>query len=80
MVTHVLDWGDSLNRNHWGGKMDYHGGISNTPLTLSYVYHVVHVYLQWVRTSRRDRKISTNNLTNTITMVVDPLAPPAVWI
>ena len=31
-------------------------------------------------TTRQDHTKSTNNMTNTITMVVEPLTPPAVWI
>ncbi len=38
------------------------------------------VYIRQVTTTRRDRTKSTNNMTNTITMVLEPLAPPAAWI
>jgi len=31
-------------------------------------------------TTRQDHTKSTNNMTNTINMVVEPLTPPAVWI
>ena len=51
-----------------------------TPITPSQGYSLILVYIRRVLTTRQDRTKSTNNMTNSITMVVEPLATPAAWI
>ncbi len=58
------------------------GAQSNT-IYLILRYVAVHIYIQrpWLRSHKlQDCTKSTNNLANTITMVAEPLTPPAVWI
>jgi len=55
------------------------GSLNNIFLKAGRLFSVL-VYIRRVMTTRRDCTKSTNHLPNTITMVVEPLAPPAAWI
>jgi hypothetical protein len=43
-------------------------------------YSLKLVYMRREMTTGQDGTKSKNNMTNNITIVVEPLAPPAVWI
>ena len=51
-----------------------------TPITIPYGYSLVLVYIWRVTTTRRDQNTQHKDLKNTITMVVEPPTPQAVWI
>ena len=55
------------------------GSLNNIFLKAGRLFSIL-VYIRRVTTTRRDGTKSTNHLPNTITMVVEPLAPPAAWI
>ncbi len=74
-MVSITTRGRVMNAKHFLGMVQAWVGHFVTPITPSQGYSLVLVYVQQVTTTRRDQNTQHKDLTNTITMVVEPPTP-----